>query len=269
MNRKFFKTPLGYLLITIIIVWVILALLFGIFDLNISIMVVDEDSLWGEFGAEYGEPPGYGLISIGLAVLIGGYIKDLKKQKIPGYLSIITGIIYLIIGVMGGDNTDILTGVCLIIPIAVFMGFTWNKDWSKYRAISAIISILAIINPLLFVQLTKLFFGRVRFRDLLPDFSNFTPWYLPQGITGNYSFPSGHAAMGFMFLPLLILVKDLKWMDYRKIITFILVLGWGFFVGLSRIVIGAHYASDVLFSTGVAAVVTIVFYKRYYVNKGF
>ncbi|MFW9950963.1 MAG: phosphatase PAP2 family protein [Candidatus Thorarchaeota archaeon] len=266
MKLNFLKTTIGYFLIIIVTIWIILAIFFGVFDLQISSSFVDENSLWGEFGAEYGEPPGYGLISIGLAVLIGGYIKDLKKQKIPGYLSIIAGSIYLLIGIMDNSNTDIFTGVCLIIPIAVFMLFTWNKDWKRYRNISTIISILAILNPLIFVQLSKLFFGRVRFRDLALDYSNFTPWYLPQGITGNYSFPSGHAAMGFMFLPILIMVKDLKWKDYKKIITVILVLGWGFFVGFSRIVVGAHYASDVLFSTGFASIITILLYKKYYLN---
>ncbi len=266
MKLNFFRTQVGYLFLIILVLWIILALFFGIFDLQISISFVDENSLWGDFGAKYGEPPGYGLISIGLAILIGGYIKDLKKQKIPGYLSIVSGIIYLLYGIIDTNETDILSGICLIIPITVFIIVTWNKDWKSYRSISAIISILALLNPLLFVQLTKLFFGRIRFRDLAFDYSNFTPWFIPQGITGNYSFPSGHAAMGWMFLPLLITVKDLKWKDYRKIITVILVLGWGFFVGLSRIILGAHYASDVLFSTGFAAVITILLYKKYYLH---
>ena len=41
-----------------------------------------------------------------------------------------------------------------------------------------------------------------------------------------------------------------------------LIIGWGIFVGLSRIVIGAHYASDVLFSTGIVLVVTLFLYKK-------
>ncbi|GAG81652.1 unnamed protein product, partial [marine sediment metagenome] len=46
-----------------------------------------------------------------------------------------------------------------------------------------------------------------------------------------------------------------------------LVLGWAIFVGLSRIVLGAHYASDVLFSAGVASVVTILMYRQLYLKK--
>ncbi|GAH33155.1 unnamed protein product [marine sediment metagenome] len=36
--------------LTVIIVWVILAIIFGISDLVISIAVVDESSIWGNFG---------------------------------------------------------------------------------------------------------------------------------------------------------------------------------------------------------------------------
>ncbi|MDD1776493.1 MAG: phosphatase PAP2 family protein [Candidatus Methanomethylicus sp.] len=188
----------------------------------------------------------------------------MKEQKIPGYFSIIIGIIYTIYAVMENKVDDALLGILLVIPITLFIIFTWNKDWRSYRPMSAIIIILAILGPLLIVQTAKLFFGRVRFRDLYTDYSNFTPWYLPQGITGNNSFMSGHAAMSFIFLPLLISVRELRWSDFRKIMVVSLVIGWGLFVGASRIVVGAHYASDVLFSAGVDAVITILLYRKFY-----
>ena len=73
--------------------------------------------------------------------------------------------------------------------------------------------------------------------------------------------------MSFMFVPLLILVKDRKLKDPIRIITTILVLGWAIFVGLSRIVVGAHYASDVLFSGMMASVITILFYRQIYLKN--
>ncbi|GAG53699.1 unnamed protein product, partial [marine sediment metagenome] len=50
--------------LTVIIIWVALAIIFGIFDLVISIAVVDKSSIWGNVGADYGEIPGYILIAI-------------------------------------------------------------------------------------------------------------------------------------------------------------------------------------------------------------
>jgi membrane-associated phospholipid phosphatase len=263
MNQKTFMI---YLLGAIII-WVILSVIFGIYDLEISIFLVNEESSWGNFGAYYGEYPGYAFIAIGLSAYIGGYIKNLKFQKIPGYLAILYGIIMLSIALLNLDYRRIIEYLLIIISVLIFIVINWNTDLIKYRKISGIISFLAIINPLLLVQLVKIFWGRIRFRNLLPDYSNFTPWFIPQGITGNSSFPSGHTAMGWMFLPLLIAVREREWKDPLKLVIVILVLGWGTFVGLSRIIVGAHYASDVLFSTGVGVVVTLLLYYRFYLRK--
>ena len=252
------------ILLIIIIIWAILAIVFWIYDLQISIAVVNETSNWGNFGADYGEVPGYGLIAIALATYIGGYIPNVKKQKILGGIGVIVGIIFLILGLLNSDVTDIALGATLILGLVFCMILTWNKDWKDYRKISGLISILAILNPLLFVQVIKLFWGRVRFRDLSPSYVEFTPWFIPNGFTGNYSFPSGHAAMGWMFLPLLVLVKGKKWTNPVKIIIYILVFGWGIFVALSRVIVGAHYASDVLFSTFFAMMITAIFYKKLY-----
>jgi len=255
---------INLLLIYVILVWMILAIIFGVYDLQISIAVVDKNSVWGNFGADYGEIPGYALIAVALTTYLGGYIKNTKKQKILGYIGMIVGIIYILIGVFDHLNVGNITlGSTLILSLLIYMVITWNKDWKDYRKISGLISILALLNPLLFVQIIKLFWGRIRFRDL-PGYSDFTPWFLPQGFTDNYSFPSGHAAMGMMFLPLLVLVKDRKIKDPVKIVIIVLVIGWGLFVALSRVAIGAHYASDVLFSSGFAAIITILFYKKIY-----
>jgi len=263
MNRKSFYT---YLWI-IIIAWVILAIIFGIYDLQISIFWVNENSLWGNFGADYGEYPGYAFIALGLSAYIGGYIKNLKAQKIPAYLAILYGGVMLVISLLDLNERKIIEYLMIVLSVVIFIIVNWNTDLRKYRKISGIISFLAIINPLLFVQLVKLFWGRVRFRDLAPGYTNFTPWFIPQGITGNSSFPSGHTAMGWMFLPLLVGVEKKEWKNPIKIITVISVLGWGLFVGLSRIVVGAHYASDVLFSTGVAAIATLLLYHRFFLSK--
>ena len=166
-------------------------------------------------------------------------------------------------------DSDFYTGFSLIIPMIIYTIITWNKDWKNYRTLAGIISLLAVINPLLFVQIVKILCGRIRFRDLdLPGYTNFTPWFLPPGLSSDgKSFPSGHTAMGWMLLPLLIAVKDREIKDPYRIVVTVLVIGWGIFVGFSRIVLGAHYASDVLFSTGMAAIVTILLYKKSYLKR--
>jgi membrane-associated phospholipid phosphatase len=244
-----------------------LALIFGFTDLEISKAVVDENSAWGIFGKEFGEAPGWGLIAIALSTLIGGYNENIKKQKIPAYVIIFIGIVVFVLGVIDNSSYLMLIGGSLAISLVLFTLISFRKDWGAYRKISAVITILTVINPLLFIQITKIFWGRVRFRDLSSGFIEYTPWVIPQGITGNYSFPSGHTAMAWMLLPIIILLRKKQLKNPIRIIGTILIIGWGIFVGLSRIVIGAHYASDVLFSTGIASIVTILLYKKYYLKQ--
>ncbi len=256
------KLNVKKLILIVIIIWVILGIILGLYDLAISIAVVDETSIWGNFGADYGETPGYALIAIALATLLGSLFTNLKLQKIPAYVGVVVGVLFVL---LIDDEKYINIGWSLIISLLLYTVITWNKDWKHYRNISGVVALLAVINPLLFIQITKILCGRVRFRDLDPGYTNFTYWFLPPGISGDgSSFPSGHTAMGWMFLPLLIVVKDRKIKDPLRIIVSILVIGWGLFVGLSRIAVGAHYASDVLFSTGAATIVTIFLYARFY-----
>ena len=98
---------------------------------------------------------------------------------------------------------------------------------------------------ILFVQPIKIFWGRIRFRDLAENYSDFSAWYFPQGITGNQSFPSGHAAMGFMMIALFVFFADKAF--YKRIIIKGLIISWALAVCASRVIIGAHFASDVLF----------------------
>ncbi len=243
-----------------------LAVIFGILDLQISIAVVDETNSFGIFGADYGELPGYAIICIAIVVLIGSCISNLKKQKIGALIFIIIAIILGILGIIINSGTLLELGGLVGISLLVFTSVTYKKDWQPYRTISLVILLLAIIDPLIFVNITKPLCGRIRFRDLLPpDFIGYTPWYLPPGFDlDNLSFPSGHTAMGWMLLPLLISLKD-KALPL-KALGGTLILGWGFFVGLSRVLVGAHYASDVLFASGVAFITVILLYKRFYLK---
>jgi membrane-associated phospholipid phosphatase len=257
------KSFIAKLSLSIIVLWIVLALIFGFTDLEISIAVVDENSTWGIFGGEYGEAPGWGLIAIALSTLIGSYNENIKKQKIPAYVIIFIGIVLFVLGVIDNSSYLMFIAGSMTISLVLFTLISFKKDWGDYRKISAVITVLTIINPLLFIQITKVFWGRIRFKDLI-SVIEYTPWFIPQGITGNQSFPSGHTAMGWMLLPILIPLSKKEWKSSIRIIGSIIIFGWGIFVGLSRIVIGAHYASDVLFSTGIAMMVTLLLYKKYY-----
>ena len=150
MSKIKIWSEIKILTITALITWVVLAIIFGFTDLAISIAVVDEASIWGNFGADYGETPGYALIALALGTLLGSFFKNLMLQKIPAYVGIVIGVLFIL---LIGDETYIQTGWSLIISLTLYVIITWNKDWKNYRKISGVIAILAVINPLLFVQI--------------------------------------------------------------------------------------------------------------------
>ena len=97
------------------------------------------------------------------------------------------------------------------------------------------IAIIAVTGTLLMDGL-KLIIGRVR--PELPLFEALT----------NYSFPSGHALSSFIFCSVLIWLTwkgDWPSLPLKWILSIILLL-ISFLIGISRIVLRYHYASDVL-----------------------
>ena len=70
----------------------------------------------------------------------------------------------------------------------------------------------------------------------------------------NYSYPSGHAMISVLFYGTIITLLNRNNIKYRKIINIILMLII-LLVGVSRIYLGVHYASDIiggyLISTGI------------------
>ncbi|MHA1489251.1 MAG: hypothetical protein ACTSRI_06315 [Promethearchaeota archaeon] len=256
-------------LIIVVIPWIILAVIFGMFDLEISKAVINEiNHIWGTFGANYGAAPGYGLIGISIAVLAGCLHGYSKKQKIPALIIIFIGIMIFLIGIVDSDQEWMINGASLAISLTIFVVITLNKDYKEYKTISIAIFVLAVLNPLIITQITNILCGRVIFNDLASDYSNYTPWFLPPGISlEHHSFISGAAAMGWMFLPLM---EDFRCRSNGlpvRIIVIVLVIGWGSFVTLSLVVSGVNYASDVLFSTGIAFCITLMCHERLSINR--
>jgi membrane-associated phospholipid phosphatase len=271
------ETILNKILIFVIITWIILAIVFGFTDLAISQAIIDNNSAWGNVGQEYGEAPGWGFIAIAIVIVIGNYLGeragDIKKQKSLAYLLIIIGLLALLVGIALKEDEIAIYGGAVGISVLFFTIITRNKDWNNYKNFAIIVLLLAIINPLLFVQIFKLVWGRYRPNKAISGEGPYTPWFVINGFTGEQSFPSGHTAMGFMFLPLLMLIKraDLEKFSHRiiSVLGVFLVIGWGIFVGASRVALWDHFSSDVLFSAGMASVVTIILYKKVYLTGKF
>ncbi|MCP5062930.1 MAG: phosphatase PAP2 family protein [Ignavibacteriae bacterium] len=272
-------SSINKLILSITVIWILLAIPFAFYDLEISKLVVNQKSFFGKFFAGFGELPGLLLGIVSFLILVAN-IKSSKTilKKILNFLLFLTLIIVIILSLfyfliifsrIADISLEIFSKYSLelwvfwgIITIAgIYLFKTRLKKFSTDNFIFAKITSILFVVSFLLVLMLKEFWGRIRFQDLAADFSDFTAWYLPQGLTGGHSFPSGHSMFGWILLPLVLLAFNK--VKRTKVIVTTSVIAWGLLVAISRVIIGAHFASDVLFSSGFTIILYLVLYKKY------
>lgn len=130
---------------------------------------------------------------------------------------------------------------------------------------AAVIGVGVMTAQLLTVDIMKNLWGRVRFRDLLFSGScdGFTAWFVINGKNGNKSFPSGHTAgAGMSYLLMLLPFIDKKREKYRAVYFWCPFI-YTSAVALTRLVMGAHYLSDVAVGGVIAFSCVLVGIKVY------
>ena len=141
--------------------------------------------------------------------------------------------------------TKIFTLICLIYLIYLYVKYKQPKliltSWVFFLFITALIGPGLVVNTAL-----KENFGRARPKQI-QEFNGtkeFTPAFvITDQCNKNCSFSSGHAAMGFYFSAIAYVTTGLY---FSRI--YIITIVFGSMVGLSRIIMGGHFASDVLTS---------------------
>lgn len=82
---------------------------------------------------------------------------------------------------------------------------------------------------------------------------------------GGYSFPSGHSMMAVAFYGLLIyIIWNTKWKNVWKIFTTTLLVILILLIGISRIYVGVHFASDVIAGLSISLSYLIIFIELLY-----
>lgn len=257
MKKYQTKTTIYFLFV----LWLVLAFLFESSDLLLSNYFYNPKSNWSKFLEMYGEIPGLVISLIGIYIYFTSNKLSSNAKKILVYFLLMllstVGVIYInflvisnAFGVKFNSSLEIiiliagssLTNLFALIYIKNKLKFSF-----KQFLFSRIVLRMLTFGFLLTTLPLKFLWGRIRFRDFNGDFSNFTTWYLPNGINGNDSFPSGHAAMSWILISLFILLADKS--IFRRTAIKTIIIGYALLVCFSRIVIGAHFASDVLFGS--------------------
>lgn len=162
-----------------------------------------------------------------------------------------------------------LTMLLMSVIVSPMFLIAWGRisvQNNKKLMLFALIIVVALITRI-FIEGVKGPIGRVRYRAMnaMDDFSYYTPWYVINGkralgeSSANIpywelsdackSFPSGHtfaAGMSYCIICLPDFIK--KWDNVvGRFLCWLVPIAYTAIVAVSRIMVGAHYFSDVLF----------------------
>lgn len=143
--------------------------------------------------------------------------------------------------------------------IGLYLSYV-RPRWQDLRRYFLLVILAVIIGPGLLVNsCLKNYWGRPRpiQTTLYEGKWEYRPVFSPGTPGRGKSFPCGHCTMGYSFLTLAVF-----WKRSRRL-AWIGVL-WGLFygslLGLARMVAGAHFPTDVLWSLGIVTMVNVILY---------
>lgn len=161
-----------------------------------------------------------------------------------------------------GDSVKLAAALIFAACLtALFLFYAFKINFEKLENMFGIAlhCVSAAILTFVVIWIFKLMWSRVRFRQLT-DLSQFTPFYIPngfKGLSGYYSFPSGHTANATVILTLSYYFGFLKKKNLKPIFYLLLFL-WIVIVALSRVLVGAHYLSDVLCAVAITSFIVYI-----------
>lgn len=276
-------------ILRITIIFIIIMMIIGtFFDLSISKALYDQNNIFGNILAAFGEyPSSLGFVSSGTMIIIGRK----KDNKIKKILQIILGIWFIISGSLMAamlptnylDIPSILSIIigltCSILTILLITKLAKNTDRQTIIKLASVFIIVIFAN-IIIINIIKIPWGRARYRLVaVNDQAYFMPWYQPgttlkdtlvaQGVLKEEfkSFPSGHTANASCMLLISLLPVLSSKLTNKKNILFITGIIWTCTVALSRIIMGAHYLTDTMIALLVGLIVFIFVTKLIFSSR--
>lgn len=282
---------IGLFLLPLIGVFIATLIIGSFFDFEINHAIFSNMDTFGLTISVLGTIPGYAMFAF-----IGGGAAALAVHR--DYKTWIKVVLYVsAVACLGsatffagreffGPNgfTDAcpkIVGYVISFPImsgvTVLGYFMCKKSEQEYLWLFLLIMLVALIIALVpGVTLLKSIFHRPRFRSIETFGLDFHPWYepskdyllYPESMKEEFkSFPSGHAGASIAFPTMVLFLPFIK-KEYSKYVLpcFIAGLAWALLVMFARMLVGAHFLSDV--SIG-ALLTTTMMLVALFVLKGF
>jgi membrane-associated phospholipid phosphatase len=251
-------------------------------DWDLSHKLVSPGSHFGEFFNRFGEMPPFVGMFISILILFGARKKEVLWRNginhlfsIP-FLALFAWVIFFMpfryvyefdeAGVPAAIVllTQILAALLLVVSI-VFAYKIPTHRFEPFKRLAVLIIIL-VIAEILVVNLTKIAWGRPRMRSL-DSIDQFHYWYQIAGPAASEefkSFPSGHTANGFLMIIFTLFIPVEKSSIIKWFTAF--AITWGSCVALSRVILGAHFLSDVIVG-GYIAVILFYLFKGWLIKE--
>ncbi|MEG2453419.1 MAG: phosphatase PAP2 family protein [Clostridia bacterium] len=161
----------------------------------------------------------------------------------------------------------------------LIVSWGWIKPETNDKLVKWSFIIFAVLACYLVIHFVKGPVGRMRYRamNVTGDWNAFTNWYVLNGkraIEGLpddccKSFPSGHtysaaAIYSLLCLPAILESWNKRWI---KVTLFTVTIGYTGIVAISRLIVGAHFMSDVLIG-GTLAFLVVMIAREVFIYKG-
>lgn len=177
----------------------------------------------------------YGVLAAAFAFLLGfatiNYVNENIARELPSAVSALTA--------LAGFSAALL--LARAVP----------KERAREAVTFAIIAIVYLLLIVILMNSIKSVWGRLRMREMLDPAREFTPWYeihFRGGFDNRFaSFPSGHTMNAAGVILITLLPSVFVGLSGKEALLRAIAYLWAAVIGFSRVVAGAHFATDVLF----------------------
>ncbi len=238
-----------------------LMLIFTLCDLTIAIHIYNPDSAFGRFFEIVGTLPMPVVGIFSCAALIMTARRELCLSTAVSFA--VGGLLlmyFCFYAYRSMAHTFSRVGGVMLVGMAIWAATSFyltdrivRKGNGTALRRASIIAVVGCAVAVEGVMLIKMFMSRPRFRNLTDPLNEFTLWFQRQPYTDasiNSSFPSGHsaqAALSFCLLLIPMFVKFRRSLRFKYYFAaFSFAAAFTLCVMVSRMILGAHYATDVL-----------------------
>lgn len=238
----------------------VLLLIFTFTDLQIS-MAVSKKPGFAKVLEVVGEIPFTILTLAGCGMVIRFTGGDFAVKKLVGFIGGL--ILFVAFASMGGFMTWnylnrnyggiskiwILIISVLLAAVASWIAFKVPAEKKAVALRFAATALIYFLMVIIIMNFMKAMWGRMRFREMTDPAKEFTRWYQICGGGGfndaYASFPSGHSMNSAGVILAILLPDIIPALKDKKNILRAIAYVWCIVVGASRVLMGAHFASDV------------------------